>query len=228
MSAQKVVVVTGVSRGLGRAMTDHLIDAGHIVVGCARSHESVAELTTRYGDPHLFSTVDVEDAEAVERWAEAVALRHGSPDLLINNAGVINQNLPLWQVPPGEFSTVVDINIKGVFHMIRSFVPLMINRGSGVIVNFSSTWGRSTSPEVAPYCATKWAIEGLSQALADELPAGLAVVALNPGVIHTDMLEACFGAGASAYPSPADWAQRAVPFILNFGARDNGASVTAP
>ena len=78
-------------------------------------------------------------------------------------------------------------NIKGVASVIRYFTPAMIDRGTGVIVNFSSGWGRSTSPEVAPYCATKWAIEGLTGALSQELPAGLAAVALNPGVIDTDM-----------------------------------------
>ena len=97
-----------------------------------------------------------------------------------------------------------------------------------MIVNFSSGWGRSTSPEVAPYCASKWAIEGLSQALAQELPPGLAAVALNPGIINTDMLQRCFGPGASAYPTADEWAKKAVPFLANLGASDNGRSLTAP
>ena len=112
--------------------------------------------------------------------------------------------------------------------MIRHFVPAMIARGSGIIVNFSSGWGRSTSPEVAPYCATKFAIEGLSAALAQELPAGLAAVALNPGVIETDMLRTSFGAAAGRYPPPSDWATAAVPFIAGISPADNGAALTAP
>jgi hypothetical protein len=87
----------------------------------------------------------------------------------------------------------------------------MIARSHGVIVNFSSGWGRSTSPEVAPYCATKWAIEGLTRALAQELPRGMAAVPLNPGIIDTDMLRACFGSAASGYPDPKEWAESAVP-----------------
>ena len=75
-----------------------------------------------------------------------------------------------------------------------------------MIVNFSSGWGRSTSAEVAPYCATKWAIEGLSQALAQELPKGMACVALNPGIIDTEMLRSCFGESAASYPDAAEWA----------------------
>ena len=71
------------------------------------------------------------------------------------------------KVSEEEFSRLIDINIKGVASMIRLLVPAMIERGRGVIVNFSSGWGRSTSPEVAPYCASKWAIEGLSMAMGE-------------------------------------------------------------
>jgi NAD(P)-dependent dehydrogenase (short-subunit alcohol dehydrogenase family) len=104
----------------------------------------------------------------------------------------------------------------------------MLARAKGVIINFSSGWGRSVSPEVAPYCATKWAIEGLTQALAEELPSGMAVVALNPGIIDTDMLRSCFGAEAGDYPSPSQWAARAVPFILKLGSANNGKPLTVP
>jgi NAD(P)-dependent dehydrogenase (short-subunit alcohol dehydrogenase family) len=102
----------------------------------------------------------------------------------------------------------------------------MVARKRGVIVNFSSGWGRSTSPKVAPYCATKWAIEGLTQALAQELPKGMAAVPLNPGIINTDMLQSCFGKSAHSYPSPADWSRTAVPFLLNLAAADNGESLS--
>ena len=89
---------------------------------------------------------------------------------------------------------------------VRQFLPAMISQGSGTVVNFSSGWGRSVSAEVAPYCASKWAIEGLSDALSQELPRGLATAALNPGVINTDMLQSCFGSGADAYASAQEWA----------------------
>jgi NAD(P)-dependent dehydrogenase (short-subunit alcohol dehydrogenase family) len=132
----------------------------------------------------------------------------------------------LWEVEPEEFSRVIDVNIKGVFHVIRAFGPSMIRKGTGVIVNFSSGWGRSTSPEVAPYCATKFAIEGLTQSLAQELPSGLAAVPLNPGVIDTEMLRSCFGEGAASYPKPAEWAKNAVPFLLSLNEQHNGRSLT--
>ena len=121
----------------------------------------------------------------------------------------------------------MDVNIKGTINVIRHVVPLMLKRG-GVIVNFSSGWGRSTSPKVAPYCASKWAIEGLTRSLAQELPQGLATVALNPGIIHTDMLEICFGSAAASYDTAAAWRSRAVPYLLSLDARHNGQALSVP
>jgi NAD(P)-dependent dehydrogenase (short-subunit alcohol dehydrogenase family) len=222
------VLITGVSRGLGRAMVEQFVARGHTVFGCSRTRAAVAELRACYGLPHDFDVVDVSSDAQVAAWARRLRAAADPPDLLLNNAALINANAPLWQVGADEFSRVVDVNVKGVAHVIRHFVPSMIERGSGVIVNFSSGWGRSTDAAVAPYCATKWAIEGLTQALAQELPRGLAAVALNPGIIDTDMLRSCFGAGAAAYPEARRWAAAAVPFLLRLGPRDNGRSLTAP
>src|SRR5207245_5026489 len=140
--------------------------------------------------------------------------RIGPSDLLLNNAALINRNAPLWEVSAEDFDAVIDVNIKGVANVLRHFLPAMMARKSGVVVNFSSGWGRSTSPEVAPYCASKYAVEGLTAALAQELPNGLAAVALNPGVIDTDMLRLCWAEDAGQYPSPQQWAERAAPFLL--------------
>jgi NAD(P)-dependent dehydrogenase (short-subunit alcohol dehydrogenase family) len=134
----------------------------------------------------------------------------------------------LWKVPAAEFDAVMDVNIKGVANVIRHFIPAMLQARKGMIVNFSSGWGRATDAEVAPYCATKWAIEGLTQSLAQELPRGLSAIPLNPGIINTDMLRSCFGDSASSYPSPEEWAKTAVPFLLKIGPNDNGKQLTVP
>lgn len=224
----KFVVITGVSRGLGRAMVAELIRAGHKVAGCARAAEAIRQLRNQYGPAHDFDVVDVAVDVQVCAWAERVLDMCGVPDLLINNAAVINRNASLWQLTADEVSLVVDVNIKGVVNVLRHFVPAMIKRGKGVIINISSGWGRTTSHKVAPYCATKWAIEGLTLALAQELPKGLAAVSLNPGLINTQMLQSCFGSAAEDYPSPADWAKHAVPFLLSLGPGDNGKQLTVP
>jgi NAD(P)-dependent dehydrogenase (short-subunit alcohol dehydrogenase family) len=104
----------------------------------------------------------------------------------------------------------------------------MVERKTGVIVNLSSGWGRSASAEVAPYCASKWAIEGLTKALAEELPRGMAAIPLNPGVINTDMLRASFGDSAGRYPDADAWSRKAAPFLLQLGTKHNGQSVSVP
>lgn len=223
---KKIVLITGVSRGLGRAMTAEFIRLGHTVVGCARSGQAIAGLAKQYPRPHDFEVVDVASDERVAAWAGRLLLSHGPPDLLLNNAALIARNAPLWKVPAREFSDVIDVNIKGVANVIRHFVPAMVARRSGIIVNFSSGWGRSADAEVAPYCATKWAIEGLTSSLAQELPAGMAAVPLNPGIIDTDMLRSTFGGSAGSYPDPEKWAKMAVPFLLEISTKDNGRQTT--
>ncbi len=218
----KMVVITGATRGLGRAMAMEFSNRDWTVAGCGSSAETVEAAVEAFPEPHRLDVVDVASDDEVKEWADQVVEEFGPPALLLNNAGIINRSAPLVDLTAREFDEVIDVNIKGVANMIRHFVPAMTENGSGVIVNFSSGWGRSTSPEVAPYCATKWAIEGLTQALAQELPAGMAAIPLNPGIIDTDMLRSCFGGAASSYPTPDEWAKRAVPTILGFDEGDNG------
>jgi NAD(P)-dependent dehydrogenase (short-subunit alcohol dehydrogenase family) len=221
----KIIVITGVTRGLGRALAERFIADGHTVIGCGRSAQ-VLELRFAHPAPHDFAAVDVAQETKVAMWAERVIAAHGAPDLLVNNAALINTPAPLWQVPAKEFDALVDVNLKGVANVIRHFVPAMVARGRGVVVNLSSGWGRSTSPEVAPYCATKFGIEGLTKALAQELPAGMAAVPLNPGVIDTDMLRQAWAEGAAGHPKADAWAKAAAPFLLKLGPKDNGRSLS--
>lgn len=226
MSESRTVIVTGATRGLGRAMTARLVEEGHTVIGCGRSLNAVKELESEHGPAHRFDCVDVVSDEEVASWAASVIDQFGPPDLLLNNAATINRNAALWELSADEFDNVVSVNINGVANVIRHFVPAMVERESGVIVNFSSGWGRSTSAEVAPYCATKWAIEGLTQSLAQELPHGMAAVPLNPGIINTELLQSCFGSSASHYPDPDEWSRFAVPYILSIRPSQNGSPLS--
>jgi NAD(P)-dependent dehydrogenase (short-subunit alcohol dehydrogenase family) len=227
-SPARRIVLTGVTRGLGRALAGQFVALGHTVLGCGRSRGAVEELGRRFAPPHAFAVTDVADANQVKAWAERLLADHGPPDLLLNNAALINRNAPLWDVPREEFDRVIDVNVKGVANVLRAFLPAMVGQRAGVIVNFSSGWGRTTSAEVAPYCATKWAIEGLTRALAEELPRGMAAVPLNPGVIDTEMLRSCFGSGAAEYATAEQWAVTAAPFLLRLGPKDNGQPLTVP
>ena len=224
----KRIVITGVSQGLGRAIVDEFIALGHTVAGCARSADAIAALAAQHGAPHHFRSVDVADDASVMAWSKSVLEDFGTPDLLINNAAIVNANAPLWEVSPEEFSRLTAININGVHSVIRAFLPAMMAAGTGIVVNLSSGWGRSVSAEVAPYCASKWAIEGLTKALAEELPAGVAAIPVSPGVVNTEMLQSCFGEAASSYETAETWAKTAAPFMLGLKVSDNGKSLTTP
>ncbi|MDJ0846254.1 MAG: SDR family NAD(P)-dependent oxidoreductase, partial [Crocosphaera sp.] len=150
-----MIVITGVTKGLGRALSEGFIQLGYTVVGCGRSLNEIEKLNHLYPD-HQFDVVDLSNNQEVQTWTKKVIEKWGSPDFLINNAAIINQPLPLWEISEEEFVQLTDININGVVRTIRGFLPAMIQQKKGIIVNFSSGWGRSTSPEVVPYCTSKW------------------------------------------------------------------------
>lgn len=221
-------MITGCTKGLGQALSVFFAEQGAVVAGCGRNPEALARLSQRLGLPHAFTAVDVAEEAEVARWAKAVLEAHGAPDLVINNAAIINRNASLWELAGEEVEALFRVNVLGVTHVIRHFLPAMLARGRGVVVNVSSGWGRSTSAEVATYCASKWAIEGLTQALAQDLQSAgssVAAVAVNPGIIDTEMLRSCFGAAASHYPDAKAWVRRAGPFLLSLGTKDNGRSL---
>jgi len=217
------VIVTGCSRGIGAALVTEFNRRGFDVGGCSRSEESMSQLGT---DPR-FRGVDVSDDGQVARWSKDLLGAGMNPDLIIANAGVINEPGAFWEVDAAEFDAVIDVNVKGVANTARAFLPAMIEQGRGTFVALSSGWGRSTSAGVAPYCASKYAVEGLIGAISQDLPAGLCAVALSPGVVDTRMLAVAFGASeASQAIDPDLWAKPAVDFLLSLSSADNGQSLT--
>ncbi|MDB2576480.1 SDR family oxidoreductase [Planctomycetota bacterium] len=225
---QRTVALTGATRGLGRALAERLIEGGHRLVACGRSESLLEELEGLGGDRVFTRPVDVRSAAEVAAWAEEACARGMVPDLVIANAGKINDPAPLWEVSAEEFDAVLAVNVSGVANVMRALAPPMIQRGRGVLVGLSSGWGRFSSPEVAPYCASKFAVEGMISALAQELPDGMAAVAVGPGVIDTGMLRQVRGEAAGDCETPDVWSRRAAPFFLNLGAADNGGSVSVP
>ena len=221
-----IIAITGVSKGLGLALAEHLINDGHTICGCARSEDRIMELSEKHSGKHSFEICDVSDFESVSRWAHSAVSEVGVPDILVNNAGLMNTPDNLWDIPPLEFEKIIQVNVCGVMYCTAVFVPHMIRKGSGIIVNMSSGWGRMTSAHVAPYCASKYAVEGMTHALSQELPEGLSTVALNPGVIDTEMLKKCWPGDTSHFIQPGSWAEKAADYILSLKAEDNGKSLT--
>ncbi|EEK95073.1 Short-chain dehydrogenase/reductase SDR [Bacillus cereus BDRD-ST24] len=225
----KSVIITGVTQGLGRAMVDRFHELGWNIYGCGRSKDKIEELKKQYSKIHDFQVIDVSDSQQVNNWANYILNTHTAPNMIINNASIVNQNAQLWKITAQEFENVMNVNVNGVVNVIRAFVPAMVARKEGIIINMSSSWGREGEAELAPYCASKFAIEGITKSMALELPHGMAVVALDPGGSNsTPMLKSCAPQYINESPTPETWSHKAIEYILNITIDKNGDSLTCP
>ena len=190
---KKVALITGSSRGIGRAVAAKLASDGYAV--CInyierqdKAEELVKALTAAGCDAMCFQA-DVADADAVDAMVKAVRERFGHISLLVNNAGIARQCL-FQDISREYWKRIFDVNLNGAFNTIQAVLPNMLHEHSGCIINTSSIWGpHGASCEVA-YSATKHAIVGLTRSLAQELaPSGIRVNCVAPGVIDTDMVQ---------------------------------------
>ena len=227
-SSPKHICITGVSKGLGRAMVTWFHARGHFVSGFTRNPNAINELKKDPGPKTAYHALDMCDRKEVHTWADQLCEHHGPPELLLCNAGMIHPDTPFLELDPDEFDRVQDVNLKGTANVIRALLPAMIQRGTGTLIGFSSGAGVKGYPEIAGYCASKHAIEGLCKSLAQEIPDGMAVIPFQPGVIQTDMLKTHYGERAKEYPTPEEWVQRAGPYLLSLGPEQNGESLRLP
>jgi len=202
---EKSVLVTGGSRGIGRAIVDLFASEGAQVSfffrGDAAAAAEVVEAGRKAGHRIEAVQVDVRDPAACGAAVEQIIERCGSIDVLVNNAGVVRDNL-LGLLTPEELQAVLDTNVVGVFNVTRAVVPYMISRRSGRIINLSSVSGEKGGRGQTNYAASKGAINALTRALAVELaPRKITVNAVAPGVIETEMSQAVRDAAAEEVKS---------------------------
>lgn len=222
---QRRIAITGVGQGLGRSLADRFIMLGHTVWGCDLNQEAIAQLQQQYAAPHQFQTADVTQPDQVNAWADVV-LPQGPPNLLINNAGYTPSMAAYWELPAAEFDRTLAVNVQGVANVLRAFLPAMVAQQQGIIVTLSARWGRQGAANAAAYCTSKWAIEGLTQAIALELPDGMAAVTFSPGAVRTHALKVIYGAEkAATYPSPDEWAAQATETLLAIAPAQNGQAL---
>ena len=204
----KVLLITGASRGIGRGLAETVARHGGKLAIASRQKEKLAEAVAALKDlgAEVVAAVgDVGHDPDARRIAQEALAGFGHVDVLVNNAAILAKPRKLVDSTPEEWTEVLRVNVVGTVNMIRHVLPAMEKRGSGIVVNLSSGWGRAASGSVASYCASKFAVEALTQSLGAEVSAPPIVFALNPGVIATDMLATAFG-DVSNYPRPKDLA----------------------
>jgi 3-oxoacyl-[acyl-carrier protein] reductase len=187
----KVALVTGGSRGIGAAIAQKLANLGALTFICGRN---AAELTatassiSQDGGCCEGIPCDVSDLAQVESMGHLIHERFGSIDVLVNNAGVEGFGVPLHKLAPDRWDNILNTNLRGVFYTIRTFAPRMIERGSGDIINISSLAGKNPLPNGAAYAASKWGLNGLSYAVAEELRQyNVRVTVVCPGSVNTEL-----------------------------------------
>lgn len=185
-----VAIITGGGTGIGRATALLLAERGAKVIVCSRRPELLREtvwlVNQRDGDA-LALLCDVRDWAQVTSMARAVLQRFSKVDILVNNAGIAIAK-PIMETTQEEWDDMLDTNLKGVFLCCKAVLPSMVQAGSGVIINISSILGKTGVANFGAYCASKFGVIGLTQALADELgPGGIRVYAVCPGSTYTDL-----------------------------------------
>ena len=223
----RTALITGASRGIGEATARHLASLGANVVLAARSGDAVAKIAAEIGPSALAVACDVADwpdaADAVSKAESAF----GAVDILVNNAGLIDPISRIEDADPMAWGRVVDVNLKGAFHMLRAVSPGMVERGSGLIVNLSSGAATSALEGWSHYCATKAALLSLTRTAHKEMqPKGVNVVGLSPGTVATDMQRSIKSSGINPVSQlaweahiPAEWVARAVAWLTTEPAR---------
>ena len=192
----KKIVITGASKGLGRALAFRFAEEGARLALCARSTDDLKraelELSLR-GVPPLAASCDIADHVQVERFAAFVLEEFDSVDVLVNNASQLGPRIEIAEWTTAAWNRIIDVNVNGLFAVTRAFLPSMIRQGSGSIINVGSSVGRKGRARWGAYATSKFALEGFTQTLADEVRnKGVRVNSVNPGPMNTEMRHAAY------------------------------------
>lgn len=184
----KTAIVTGGTRGIGRAVVHALLREGASVAFCGRTQASVDAALAEFGPDHkaFGAEADVRKAERVERFVAEVEAKFGGVDILVNNAGV-GVFRPVAELTPEDWDRVIGTNLTGVFHFCRACLPLFRKRGGGQVVNISSLAGRNPFAGGAAYNASKFGLNGFSEAMMlDHRQENVRVSLIAPGSVDTE------------------------------------------
>ncbi len=184
----RVAVVTGGVSGIGAAVARRLASEGARLAVWDHDSAALASAEGTTGAPCHTETLDLADAEAVQRAADSTAGAMGRIDILVASAGITGPNATTWEYPVADWKRVIDVNVNGVFHCARSVVPHMLKGGYGRIVNIASVAGKEGNPNAAAYSTSKAAVIGLTKSLGKELAATeIRVNCVTPAAVRTPL-----------------------------------------
>lgn len=220
----KTAIITGASRGIGEAAARHLAGLGVKVVLTARSGdacEAIAGEIREAGGSAIGLGCDVADYTAVSGAVVKCTEAFSAPDILVNNAGVISPIASIAESDPAAWDTVIDINVKGVYHGIRAVLPAMLERGSGTIVTISSGAAHGPMEAWSHYCTSKAAVHMLTRNVHKEYgDKGIRAMGLSPGTVATEMQREIKASGVNPVSKlewedhiPADWPAKAIAWM---------------
>ena len=219
----QVWLITGSSRGLGRALAEAVLAAGHKLVATARDPKQLADLAERHGDTMRAVALDVTDERAALGAVQIAVDTFGRLDVLVNNAGYGNL-ASIEDTTSQDFRAQIETNLFGVVNLTRAAIPVMRRQGSGRMLQFSSIGGRVGPVGRGAYAAAKWGVEGFSEVLAKELgPLGIKVTIIEPGGFRTDFA----GSSQNIYPDNPIYAAT-VGTVARFQREYNGAQPGDP
>jgi 3-oxoacyl-[acyl-carrier protein] reductase len=186
-------IITGGARGIGYATAEALGRDGYVLVLADLDAEAGAESAARLEDSGYTATgvrTDVSDPASVQAMVAEVVGRFGQVDVLVNNAGIAGRAAPIHEVTLEEWDTLIAIDLRSVFLCCKAVLPLMIESGSGAIINVASVAGKEGNPNMAPYSAAKAGVIGFTKAVAKEVAQkGIRVNAVAPATAETDILK---------------------------------------
>ncbi|MGF6374893.1 NAD(P)-dependent dehydrogenase (short-subunit alcohol dehydrogenase family) [Paraburkholderia sp. RAU6.4a] len=186
MATSKTLLITGVSSGFGRALAQEALAVGHKVVGTVRSAQAKREFESVSANAAWGRVLDVTDFDAIDGVVAEIEAGVGPIDVLVNNAGYGHEGI-MEESPLSDMRRQFDVNVFGAVAMMKAVLPFMRERRRGHILNITSMGGYITMPGIAYYCGSKFALEGISEALGKEVkPFGIAVTAVAPGSFRTD------------------------------------------
>ncbi|WP_412529954.1 oxidoreductase [Burkholderia lata] len=185
MASGKLMLITGVSSGFGRALAQEALAAGYTVVGTVRSAQAAQDFDAL--SAQAFARVlDVTDFDRIDGVVAEIEANVGPVDVLVNNAGYGHEGI-MEEAPLAEMRRQFDVNVFGAVAMMKAVIPTMRERRRGHILNITSMGGHITMPGIAYYCGSKFALEGITETVGKELePFGIAVTAVAPGSFRTD------------------------------------------